>query len=173
MTDSTSKRETVEDSVGISSLKEALKRSTFHVEFRPDRIIVYQFDNLSREVLIQWVEYIRTNNDAMKPPVRILYDFRESGPPSRFLMDRLPDILADLEIADDIRSAFLVDDSLTGHFTRNALTRLPDNIGPTKSFLNLTPALKWLKEGLESVGEDDTDEDAEHEKEDVDASDTT
>jgi hypothetical protein len=165
MTDSTSKRETVEDSVVISSLKEALKRSTFHVEMRPDKIIVYQFDNLSREVLIQWVEYIRTHNDTMKPPVRILYDFRESGPPSRFLMDRLPDIMADLEIAEDIRSAFLVDDSLTGHFTRNALAKLPNNIGPTRSFLNLTPALKWLNEGLEGVDEDDA------EKDEVDAAD--
>ena len=155
MTDNTSKRETVEDSVVISSLKEALKRSTFHVEMLPDKIVVYRFDNLSREVLIQWVEYIRTHNEAMQPPVRILYDFRESGPPSRFLMDRLPDILSDLEIADDIRSAFLVDDSLTGHFTRNALTKLPENIGPTKSFLNLAPALKWLKEGLEDVSDDE------------------
>ena len=71
-------------------------------------------------------------------------------------MDRLPDILADFDIANDIRSAFLVDDSLTGHFTRNALAKLPENIGPTKSFLNLTPALKWLKEGLdESDGDAD------------------
>lgn len=167
MTDQTSKRDTIEDSTVISSLKEALKRSTFHVELRPDKIIVYQFDNLSREVLIQWVEYIRTHNESMKPPVRILYDFRESGPPSRFLMDRLPDILADFDIAEDIRSAFLVDDSLTGHFTRNALAKLPENIGPTKSFLNLTPALKWLKEGLERTDQDV----AETEQEAVDAND--
>ncbi len=168
MTDNTSKRETVEDSVVISSLKEALKRSTFHVEMLPDKIVVYRFDNLSREVLIQWVEYIRTHNEAMKPPVRILYDFRESGPPSRFLMDRLPDILADLEIADDIRSAFLVDDSLTGHFTRNALSKLPENIGPTKSFLNLAPALKWLKEGLEDVDDDESETDVVDKAKDAD-----
>lgn len=135
---------TEEDSAMIRDLKESLKRATFHVEVRPDRIIVYRFDNLSRAVLIQWVDYVRTKQENMEPPVRVLFDLRGSGPPSRFMADRLPHILKDFVILEDTRSAFLVDDDLNGRFTRTALDNMPDTIGETQIFLNLSPAIKWL-----------------------------
>lgn len=132
------------ESSAILNLKELLKRPTFHMHTRPDGIIVYQFDNLSREVLIQWVDFLRTIEDKLKPSQRILYDFRGAGPPSRFMIDRLPAIMGEMNIPEDTWSAFLVSDDLNGRFTRNALDRLPFNIGKTKSFLNLAPAVRWL-----------------------------
>lgn len=138
------------ESSAILNLKQLLKRPTFHMHTRPDEIIVYQFDNLSREVLIQWVDFLRSIEDKLRPSQRILYDFRGAGPPSRFMIDRLPTIMAEMKIPQDTLSAFLVSDDLNGRFTRNALDRLPANIGKTKSFLNLAPALRWLADGIES-----------------------
>jgi hypothetical protein len=139
-----------EDTNTFKDLKASLKKATFHVEARPDRIIVYRFDNLSREVFIQWVDYARSKDGKLTPPVRMLFDFRGSGPPSRFLKDRLPAILNDLTIPADTRSAFVVDDNLNGYFTRTALESLPDTIGETRSFVNMSPAIQWLQEGLDA-----------------------
>ncbi|NDJ85336.1 MAG: hypothetical protein GYB66_05585 [Chloroflexi bacterium] len=135
-----------EETTVIRNLKASLKRATFHEEIYPGHILLYRFDNLSREVLIQWVDYIRGKTDSLESPVRILYDFRNSGPPSRFLIDRLPAIMGELQFPENTRSAFLVDDDINGRFTRNALVSMPANIGKTQSFLNVTPALKWLKQ---------------------------
>lgn len=132
------------ESSAILNLKELLKRPTFHTHTRPDGIIVYQFDNLSREVLIQWVDFLRSVEDKLQQSQRILYDFRGAGPPSRFMIDRMPAIMAEMKIPEDTWSAFLVSDDLNGRFTRNALDRLPASIGKTRSFLNLAPALRWL-----------------------------
>ncbi len=88
MTDNEMNTNTEEESAMIRDLKASLKRATFHVNIREDQIIVYHFDNLSRAVLIQWVDYVRHNQEKMKPPVRVLFDLRGSGPPSRFMADR-------------------------------------------------------------------------------------
>jgi hypothetical protein len=137
------------EELSIATLKAALKKPTFHIQVRPDRIIVTTFDNLSREVLIQWVDYIRAQDGKMKPPVRILFDFRGAGAPSRFVTDRLPGIMGELHLPDDTRAAFLFDDGTVARFTLRALGRLPNTIGKTRDFLNLAPAIKWLREGVE------------------------
>ncbi|MBI5929433.1 MAG: hypothetical protein HY862_09000 [Chloroflexi bacterium] len=137
------------EELSIAHLKAALKKPTFHVQVRRDRIIVTTFDNLSREVLIQWVDYIRSQDGKMKPPLRILFDFRGAGAPSRFISDRLPNILAELHLPEDTRCGFLFDDGTIARFTRRALMLVPQSIGITKDFLNLGPAIKWLREGVE------------------------
>ncbi|MBZ0317106.1 MAG: hypothetical protein K8L91_11860 [Anaerolineae bacterium] len=137
------------EELSIAHLKAALKKPTFHVNVRRDRIVVTTFDNLSREVLIQWVDYVRAQDGKMRAPVRILFDFRGAGAPSRFVFDRLPGILAELHLPDDTRCGFLFDDGTIARFTRRALTQLPSNIGVTRDFLNLGPAIKWLREGVE------------------------
>lgn len=135
-----------EDSSTISNLKAALRKATFHYEMRADNVIVYRFDNLSREVFIQWVDHFRSFQSKWTPPLRILYDFRGSGPPSRFMTDRLPGIMSELALPEDTRSAFAVDDNLNGHFTRQALAAIPKEVGETRSFVNINPAIQWLKE---------------------------
>ncbi len=149
MTADGEKKSPTDDSPFITELKSSLKRATFHEERRPDGIIVYCFDNLSRQVLIQWIDWIRAAQGKLKSPLRILYDFRGSGPPSRFVTDRLPGLMAELEIPEDTRSAFLVDDNLNGRFTRRALEALPANVGQMQSFVNLSPAIKWLQEEVD------------------------
>ena len=155
-TPSNEKRQTEEFS--IASLKASLKKPTFHVTVRPDRIVVISFDNLSREVLVQWVDYIRARDGKMRSPLRLLYDFRRAGPPSRFVFDRLPAILGELTTPEDTRVAFLLDDDSMARFTRKALEILPIKPELTKEFVNLAPAIRWLREGLELLLEVDETE---------------
>lgn len=139
-----------EDTGKIRDLNASLKKATFHHEVR-DGIFMYRFDNLNREVFIQWVEHFRAFQDKFPHALRILYDYRGSGPPSRFLSDRVPAIMAEFDIPDDTRLAFVVDDNLNGRFTRAALAKLPKSMGETRSFVNINPALQWLREGLETA----------------------
>lgn len=142
----------------IVDLKQRLKKPTFHMTERPDGIIVFAFDNLTREVLVPWADFIQAQQDKWQEPLRIMYDFRGAGAPSRFMIDRVPKILEKLEYPEDIRTAFLFDDGLMARFTRNALQALPDKVGIRREFMNLDPAVNWLLEGVNITEEDDENE---------------
>lgn len=141
--DSGSSLDTAE--ISLQEMREKLKKPSFHIEKRPDEIIVFRFDNLTRAVLVQWVDYMNAYCETWTSPLRLLYDFRGSGAPSRFFIDRVPKVFETLVFPEDVRHACLFDDGLMAHFTRSALQKIPNTVGKMEEFMNLDPAIRWLK----------------------------
>lgn len=81
-------------------------------------------------------------------PVRIMFDFRGAGAPSRYITDRLPQVLAEIEFPAKTRIGFVNDDMMTARFTRKLLDDLPEDKVEFGEFINYDPAMKWLEGGV-------------------------
>ena len=129
----------------LSEQKQQLHRSTFHVHNVDNGVIVFQFEALSREVLIPFIDYVRAMK--IKSPVRIMFDFRGAGAPSRYIIDRLPQVLGEIKFPEDTRIGFVNDDMMTTRFVRKMLDDLPEGVGELREFINYDPAMHWLEDG--------------------------
>lgn len=127
----------------LDEQKEQLKRATFHVHEIEDNVLMFQFDRLTREVLIPFADTFKQRVTKQKPPIRLLFDFRDAGAPSRYMADRLPKIFSEAELPKDARVAFVMDDVTITRFIRQALQNLTTE-GECAEFLNIDPALNWL-----------------------------
>lgn len=143
------------DSRSLQEHKADLHRETFHVQQIDDRITAYQFERLSREVLIQWGDLVRVERDNFPEPIRILFDFRGAGAPSRYMVDRMPRIFEDLNFPDNTRIAVVMDDDRTARFVHNAVAQWPD-MGQVEEFINIDPAIQWLTDELPKESQDES-----------------
>lgn len=135
-----------EDSEKLAQTKANLHRQTFHISETDDGVIVFRFEALTREIFIPFGDYLRATHEKWGAPVRLVFDFRGSGAPSRFMIDRAPRIFDELSLPEDTRVACLVDDSSLGHLIHLSLENWRSYIPHMDEFLNFDPALNWLLE---------------------------
>jgi hypothetical protein len=120
----------------------------FHVQRRPDGIIVMHFDDFSRSVVEQWVAHVRSKDGKLRSPLRVLYDFRDAGPPSPYALQIVGPLMQELTIPEDTRSAYLFKSRLDTHFARSIIRRMPAKVGKVRAFTDLEDAVAWLLEGI-------------------------
>ena len=133
-----------EDSPKLAQTKADLRRQTVHISTLEQGILLFQFEALTREIFIPFGDYLRTEHPKWTAPVRLIFDFRDAGVPSRFMIDRAPRIFIDIDLPEDTRIACLVDDNSLGHLIHRALESWRKSIPQINSFLNFDPALDWL-----------------------------
>lgn len=143
-----------EDSPRLKRQKKQLHRETFHLKTVEGGITLFRFERLSREVLIQWGDLVRVQKQDFPQPVRLLFDFRGAGAPSRYMADRMPRVLEDLALPENTRVAYLIDDSRLAQFIHNAVANWPFAETQIQSFINYDPALNWLAEDGTSPPDD-------------------
>lgn len=123
--------------------------SGFTLWVRPeDHIIVTKLKDFSRRTVEAWMGYVRAHDGNLKPPVRLLYDFQEAGPPSRYVLDVIGPFMDSLIIPEDTRSAYVFVtpfERFAGSFVR----RLPAKAGAVRAFASMDEAVAWLL--LESI----------------------
>lgn len=134
------------EKTSLSEQKRQLHRSTFHVHNSKNGVVVFQFETLSREVLIPFMDYIRSMK--IKSPARIMFDFRGAGAPSRYIIDRLPQVLSEIKFPEDTRIGFVNDDMMTARFIGKMLDDLPEGMAEFGEFINYDPAMNWLGDGV-------------------------
>ena len=133
-----------EDSAKLAQTKANLHRQTVHISQIQDGVILFQFEALTREIFIPFGDYLRVQHEKWQPPVRLIFDFRSAGIPSRFMIDRAPRLFTEISLPADTRIACLVDDSTTGHLIHLALEKWREIIPQIDEFLNFDPAIVWL-----------------------------
>lgn len=122
------------------------EKQPFTIQLRPDGIIVTKLHNFRRSTVEAWMEYVRARDGKLRPPVRMLYDFRESGLPSKFLLDAIGPFMDELTIPEDTRNAYLFPIGPYQYFSRSFMSRMPSHVGAVKGFTDLKSAAKWLLE---------------------------
>ncbi|NDJ85337.1 MAG: hypothetical protein GYB66_05590 [Chloroflexi bacterium] len=128
---------------------------SFHIERRPDGIIVVRFDDFSRSVVDQWVAHVKASDGRLRSPLRMLYDFREAGPPSAYALSIAGPLMEQLTIPEDTCSAYVFAKRLDKHFTRSILRCLPPKVGRIRAFSNFDSAIAWLRESLAAVNREE------------------
>ena len=91
-----------------------------------------------------WVEYIKAHDGKLRPPVRILYDMRVAGLPSRYMLDIIGPLMKELTIPEDTKSAYLFLKGPNMLFTRSLQRRMPRNAGDVMGFDDMDKAVQWL-----------------------------
>lgn len=130
-----------------SSSDDASRRlPSLHVELRPDGIVIMTFDDFSRSVVEQWVAYVRSKDRKVRGPLRVLYDFREAGPPSPYALEVVGPVMRELTIPPDTRTAYVFKSRLDTHFARSIIRRMPAKVGKVRAFMTVDEAIGWLLE---------------------------
>lgn len=135
-----------EDSPKLAETKANLHRPTVQISQLENDIILFQFEALTREIFIPFGDYLRTEHQNWETPIRLIFDFRGAGVPSRFMIDRAPRIFTEINLANDTRIACLVDDNSIGHLIHRALEKWRESVPQISSFLNFDPAIEWMLE---------------------------
>ncbi|MCB9438321.1 MAG: hypothetical protein H6673_15200 [Anaerolineales bacterium] len=107
-------------------------------------IVVVQVMSWKRETVDKWIAFIRASNDKLRSPVRILYDLREAGPPSQYFLDVLGPVIRELNLPDDIRSAYVFNTGPYARFASSFMRRTPTGAGQIKDFTDWDEAIDWL-----------------------------
>lgn len=107
-------------------------------------IVVVQVISWKRETVDKWIAFIRNSNDKLRSPVRVLYDLREAGPPSQYFLDVLGPVIRELNLPDDIRSAYVFNTGPYTRFANSFIRRTPAEAGQIKDFTNWEEAIDWL-----------------------------
>lgn len=122
-----------------------LSQPGFSVELRAEkRVIVFTYHDLKRSTVDAWARYAREHDGRLRPPVRLLYDFRETGPPSLYMLEILRPLMEELTIHPDTRSAYLFPRGPYARFDKSLSRRMPPNSGEFKGFTEYETALQWL-----------------------------
>lgn len=116
----------------------------FSVALRPDNIIVVTLEDMRRQTIELWMNYVRTHDGKMRAPVRLLYDLRKSGPPSRFLLDVIGPFMSELTIPADTRNAYVYERGPYASFSDSFVRRMPAKAGDVRTFTDFEQAVKWL-----------------------------
>lgn len=135
-----------EDSAKLAQTKANLHRQTVHISQIQDGVILFRFEALTREIFIPFGDYLRIEHEKWQAPVRLIFDFRGAGVPSRFMIDRAPRVFTEISLPDDTRIACLVDDSSLSRLIHLALEKWREIVPQIDEFLNFDPALAWLLE---------------------------
>jgi hypothetical protein len=111
---------------------------------RPDGIIYTRFEDLSRRSIEAWMAMVRATDGKLRPPVRLLYDFRDAGAPSRFLLDSIGPFVEGLQIPPATRHAYLFRPGPYSRFATSIVRRMPAKVGVVKVFYEERQARNWL-----------------------------
>lgn len=114
--------------------------------YAENRVVAFVFHDLKRATVDAWIEHVKAHDGKLRSPMRALYDFRETGPPSRYMLDVVGPLMETLTIPEDTRSAYLFKKGPNALFSRSLQRRMPRNVGETKGFTNFDAAIQWLLE---------------------------
>jgi hypothetical protein len=118
----------------------------FEVEVIPPRIIRFCLKNYTRASIDAWAAYIREHDGKLKSPVRVLYDMREAGYPTPYAMSVASGLMQQVQAVEDMRTAYLVKNTIQETFYRLLTMRMPKRIGEVRVFHNEAAAIAWLSD---------------------------
>jgi chloramphenicol O-acetyltransferase len=111
----------------------------------PHGIVVYTLSDFTRPTIEAWGEYVLSQRDNLPDRIRVLYDLRQCGLATKFVIEYQDQVLSQLDLPDNTRSAYLVS---TDEFLRLWTRIIQDNIkfktATLKTFTNYDEAVDWL-----------------------------
>lgn len=125
------------------------KQRLLDVSVRPDGIVVFKFQKLSRTAMEQYNAYVHKFNGQYPDPLRMIYDFRGAGLPGLAFLQKHTDLIKDLQIPERTRWAYIVDRQIHKQFVRSMVNRLPDFGSGYKTFVDEDEAIMWLMQPFE------------------------
>ncbi len=120
------------------------KEKGFTVHLRDDGIIIVTLYTFARWAVEAWMDYVLARNGKLRSPLRLLYDFRQGGAPSQFLLETVGPFMERLIIPEDTRNAYVFARGPYQRFAHSFLRRMPDHVGDIKAFADIDEAVKWL-----------------------------
>ena len=120
-----------------------MSKQGFDVFVRDDRIIQITLHSFARRIVQDWMDYVKVHDGKLKPPVRMLYDFRKAGLPSRYLLDTINPFMKTLTIPEDTRNAYLFPTEYA-RFSMSFIRRMPLEVGACRVFTDEAIAVEWL-----------------------------
>lgn len=115
----------------------------FDIFVRDDRIIQVTLYSFARRAVQNWMDYVKEHDGKLRPPVRMLYDFREAGLPSRYLLDTINPFMKTLTIPANTRNAYLFPAEYA-RFSMSFIRRMPPEAGLFRVFNDEKAAVDWL-----------------------------
>lgn len=111
----------------------------------PHGIIAYTLSDFSRKTIEAWGNYVLSNKDNLPDRIRVLYDLRQCGMATNFVLEYQDRILAQVNLPDDTRSAYLVgSDHFQQLWTRHIQRGVKSDLAKLKTFTNYEAAVAWL-----------------------------
>lgn len=118
----------------------------FNVEVLPQGIIKFTVLYLTRESIDAWVDYVVEHAPRMKAPLRLMYDFRNVGYPTPYLIQRAVEISNTVPVPEDTRSGYLAKPFSAEVFIRTYINRLAARSGVRRVFTDEDTLIAWLLE---------------------------
>ena len=118
--------------------------TNFSVEVLPNSIICFTIPNFTRQVVDEWKAYVLKHDGEMKAPLRVIYDFRDSGYPSTYVLEEAGGLMNELQIPDDTRTAYLVHSRYHVAFGEILAHTMPERAGQVRVFSKEDEAVRWL-----------------------------
>ena len=113
----------------------------------PDGILVYTLSDFNRPTIEAWGNYVLSQKDNLPDRVRVLYDLRQCGLATKFVVEYQDQVLSQLNLPDDTRSAYLVSsDELLQMWTRIIQSNVKLKTAQLKTFTGYDEAVHWLNE---------------------------
>lgn len=111
----------------------------------PHGIVVYTLSDFTRPTIEAWGDYVLSQKESLPDRIRVLYDLRQCGLATKFVIDYQDNVLSQLNLPDDTRSAYLVS---TDEFLRLWTRIIQDNVkfktAQLKTFTSYDDAVQWL-----------------------------
>jgi len=113
----------------------------------PHGIIVYTLSDFSRQTIEAWGNYVLSNKDNLPNRIRVLYDLRQCGMATNFVLQYQDRVLDQLSLPEDTRSAYLVgSDHFQKLWTRHIQRGVKGKIASLRTFTDYDRAVAWLNE---------------------------
>jgi len=116
----------------------------FKVELLPERIILFDFFDFKRETVDKWAEHVKAQDGKMLAPLRVMYNFRGAGYPTPYLLKVSVVMMETLQIPEDTRTAYMVQDRSHVAFGMVVARKMPRRAGLVRVFINQDEAKAWL-----------------------------
>src|SRR5688500_12462002 len=116
----------------------------FKVDVLPSGIVKIFLPDFKRETIEEWVAYVRKHDGKLKSPHRVLYNLCEAGYPTPYVLNTSVTLMHELQIPEDTRTAYMVQDHHHAAFGMVIARRMPRKAGPVRVFTEEEEAIKWL-----------------------------
>ena len=111
----------------------------------PNNILVYTLSDFTRPTIEAWGNYVLSQKDNLPDRIRVLYDLRQCGLATAFVIEYQDKILSQLNLPDDTRSAYLVStDEFLRLWTRIIQSNVKSKTAQLKTFIDYDEAVDWL-----------------------------
>src|SRR5690606_7440951 len=111
---------------------------------REDGILVFQFTNLGRTAMEQFLDYLKNYDQPMPPVLRILFDLRACGYPSNFSIELHSTVFTLQKFPTDMKAAYLIPTTVNAMIYESFRRRVPSRIAKTRIFTQEELAIGWL-----------------------------